>query len=90
MKNTWRLALVILTTNMAFAQARSPSASGPVAHLGQGTVVNGESSAQRAVFHAQEMVAGNPKDAGAYTALGLALCHRAQETADTTVYWRRR
>jgi len=75
----------MLLTAPAFAQL-APTAANAAAQAPAGTIATTISSSMRAVSNAREMIAKNPRDASAYTALGFALCHRGQETSDASLY----
>src|SRR5437016_3038083 len=85
MQRIGRLIILTLVTTSALAQ--QPMSSGnPSGEASQAAASASSSPFLLAISRAREMVAGNPKDAGAYTMLGAALCHRADETGDAALY----
>jgi tetratricopeptide (TPR) repeat protein len=81
MKKISMSILLVLAATTAFAQM--PTAN--VADSGSITLSATTSSAQ-AITNARAVIAKNPKGADGYTALGLALCHRGEETSDASSY----
>jgi tetratricopeptide (TPR) repeat protein len=73
-------------TTPAFAQLSPNAANGLLAPPSAATAATTTSSSMRAISSAREMIAKNPKDASAYTALAFALCHRGQETSNARLY----
>src|SRR5208283_1583963 len=81
-----RLTVLALVTVPAFAQLPAPPATASAARSGVEPATIAASPSARGGSSAQEIVSNDPKDASAYTALGLALCRRGQETSDVNFY----
>jgi tetratricopeptide (TPR) repeat protein len=81
MQTIFRTIVLSFVATSVFAQ--QPTLSGSPA---QPTSQSATSLSVQAIARAREIVAGNPKDAGAYAALGAALCHQADETSNSLLY----
>lgn len=78
------VVLISFTTSVLAQQPRlSVNPSQPASDVSN---TADASQSLNAVLKAREMVASNPQDAGSYTALAYALCHRAEETLDPGLY----
>ncbi len=81
MQTIFRIIVLSFVATSVFAQ--QPTLSG---YPAQTTSESATSLSMQAVVRAREIVASSPKDAGAYAALGAALCHQADETSNSALY----
>jgi tetratricopeptide (TPR) repeat protein len=77
-----RVATLILAVTSALAQQQIS----PVDSSSPATMPASTSRSSQAISRARQMIATNPGDAGAYAALGTALCHQAEETSNAALY----
>ena len=85
MPTIFRIAMLIFATTSVVAQQPTSGVNNSSA-VSQGEMTLSASPSSQAISRARQIIASNPGDAGAYTALGAALCRQAEETYNTTLY----
>lgn len=85
MPTIFRIAILIFAATSVVAQQPVSSVNNASA-VSQSEMPASTSPSSQAVSRARQMIVNNPDDAGAYSALGAALCRRAEETSNTALY----